>query len=333
MKAFHKALVVTGLCVSMALGVTGCAGKTLDGSKTVATVGEKTMTLGEANFLLRYQQSQIETYYESMLGDGVFGMDLYGDGTTLGDNMKDDVMTQLYEYYILEDKAAEYGVELTAEETAAITAAATAFLEENDADTKEQMTADQATIERVLTLMTIGQKTANAICASADVTVSDEDAAQRGFSYISISKGSDEEALTDEEILENKNLLAAAAASAASGNTLDAAAVEQGLTAYSGNYGKDNTGSYEDALIAALDALSEGEISDVIETDTNLYLAQLTAELDEEATASRKETLIANAQSEYYEEVMAEWKEAYSLTVEDAVWADVVFDRSYEVIE
>lgn len=333
MKVFHKALVVAGLCVSMALGVTGCAGKVLDGSQTVAAVGEKTMTLGEANFLLRYQQSQVETYYESMLGDGVFGMDIYGDGTTLGDNMKNDVMTQLQEYYILEDKAAEYGVELTEEDTAAITAAATAFLEENDTNAKEQMTADQATVERVLTLMTIGTRTANAICAAADVTVSDEDAAQRGFSYISISKGSDDEALTDDEIQANKDLLAAAAASAVSGNTLDAAAVEQGLSASSGSYGKDYTGSYEDALIAALDTLSEGEVSDVIETDTNLYLAQLTAELDEEATASRKQTLIANAQSEYYESVMTEWKEAYPLTIEDAVWDDVVFDRSYVIIE
>lgn len=333
MKAFHKALVVTGLCVSMALGVTGCAGKTLDGSKTVATVGEKTMTLGEANFLLRYEQVQIETYYETMLGDGVFGMDLYGDGSTFGAHMKDDIMTQMYEYYILEDKAAEYGVELTEEETTAITEAATAFLAANGTDVQEQMTADQATVERVLTLMTIGQKTANAICATADVTVSDEDAAQRGFSYISISKGSDEEALTDDEIQANKELLTAVAASVASGNTLDAAAVEQGLTASTGSYGKDYTSSYDDALIAALDALSEGEVSDVIETDTYLYLAQLTAELDEEATASRKATLIQNAQSEYYEEVMAAWKEAYPLTVVEAVWDDVVFDRSYELVE
>lgn len=333
MKVYHKALVVAGLCVSMALGVTGCASKPLDGGKTVATVGEKAMTLGEANFLLRYQQSQTETYYKSMLGDGLYEMDLYGDGSTYGQVIKDDVMAQMQEYYILEEKAADYGVTLTEDETAAITEVATAFLEENDDNAKEQMTADQATVERVLTLMTIGTKTVNVIYGEADVTVTDEEAAQRGFSYISISKGSGEEALSDDEIQESKDKLIAAAASAASGNTLDAAAVEQGLTAYSGSYGKDNTSSYDEAVIAALDALSEGEISDVIETETELYLVQLTAELDKEATESRRESLISTKTTEYYNELMTGWVEEYPLTVEEAVWDEVVFDRSYVIIE
>ena len=44
MKVYQKALVVAGLCVSMAAGLVGCGSKTLDGSQTVATVGEKTAT-------------------------------------------------------------------------------------------------------------------------------------------------------------------------------------------------------------------------------------------------------------------------------------------------
>lgn len=333
MRNYHKALVVAGLCVTMALGVTGCSSEPLDGSKIVATVGEKTMTLGEANFFLRFQQVQTETYYESMLGTGIYDMDLYGDGTTYGQNLKDDVMSQLHEYYILEEKAAEYGVELTEEEKTAITEAAKAFLEENGTDVQEQMTADQATIERLLALMTIGTNMVGEISMDAEITVTEEDAAQRGFSYISVSKGSGEDALPEDEIQASKDKLAAAAASAASGNTLDAAAVEQGLTAYSGNYGKDDTGSYDEAVIAALDALAEGEISDVIETETELYLVQLTDEYDEEATESKLQSLITAQQTEYYTSVMTAWMEEYPLTVDEAVWGDVVFDRSYDIIE
>ena len=189
MKVNHKALIVAGLCASMAFGMVGCGSDdVLDAGKTVATVGEKEMTLGEANFFLRYQQVQTEYYYESMLGEGIYDMDLYGDGSTYGENLKADVLAQLQEYYILEEKAAEYGVELTEDEKAAITAAATAFIEENDATVEEQMTADQATVERVLSLMTIGTKVVGEIALEADVTVSDEEAAQRGFSYISVAK-------------------------------------------------------------------------------------------------------------------------------------------------
>lgn len=333
MKVYYKALAATGLCAVLALGMTGCGDKALDGSQTVATVGEKNMTLGEANFLLRYEQVEVEAYYESMLGEGIYDMDLYGDGTTLGDNMKSDIITQMQEYYILEEKATEYGIELSEEESTAITEAATAFLEANGEDVQQQMTADQETIERVLTLMTVGTKTANAIAASADVTVTDEEAAQRGFAYISISKGSDEDALTEEEIQENKDKLELIAAGVAEGADFTVLAEEQELTANTGSYSADNTGYYAEEMLTALDALSEGEVSEVIETDTNLYLVQLTAELDEEATASRKQTLIANAQSDFYDTTMEGWKEEYPLNIVESVWKEVVFDRSYDLAQ
>lgn len=321
----YKALVAAGLCVTMAAGLVGCGGKTLDGSQTVATVGEKTVTLGEANFLLRYQQAETESYYESMLGEGFYNVDLMGTGETYGETVKGDVMTQIQEYCILEDKAAHYGVALTEEETAKITEVATTFLDANSAETKAQMTADQETVERVLTLMTVGMKTANVVAAGADITVTDEEAAQRGFSYVVLYK-------EDVDVEAAKEQLNAIAASVASGNTIDAAAVEQGTTAYSGNYGQDNSSSYAEEVITALDAMTEGEVSDIIETESELYLVQLTAELDEEATAERKESLMATRQSEYYNEIMDGWKAEYPLTIEEAVWKDVKFNNSYELV-
>lgn len=330
MKVFHKALVVTALCFSMVLGVTGCGSKPLDGTQTVATVGEKIVTLGEANFFLRYQQVQTESYYESMLGEGIYEMDLYGDGSTYGESLKSDVLDQMQEYYILEEKAADYGVEVTEEEKAAITEAATAFLEANDENAKEQMNADQATVERILTLMTIRSKMTTAIHAEADVTVTDDEAAQRGFSYVSVSKGSGEDALSEEEVQENKDKLTAMIESVNAGNTMDAAAIEQGLSAYSGSYGLGTESYYDEAVITALDAMTEGQVSDVIETDTELYVVQLTAELDEAATESRRESLMTTKQTEYMTSLLDTWKEEYPLTVEEAVWEQVVFDRSYE---
>ena len=116
MKVYCKKLAAAVMVVCMALGMTACGSKPLDGSQIVATVGEKEMTLGEANFLLRYQQVQTETYYESMLGEGIYEMDIYGNGTTFGESLKSDLMEQMQEYYVLEEKAAEYGIALTEEE-------------------------------------------------------------------------------------------------------------------------------------------------------------------------------------------------------------------------
>lgn len=332
MKVYQKALVVAGLCVSMAAGLAGCGSKTLDGSQTVATVGEKTITLGEANFLLRYQQAETESYYEQMLGEGFYNMDLMGTGEAYGETVKGDVMTQLQEYIILGEKAADYGVALTEEETAKITEVATAFLAANSDETKAQMTADQATVESVLTLMTVGMRTANMVAAEADITVTDEEAAQRGFSYVSVAKGSGDTALSEDEVQAAKDQLNSVAASVAGGNTIDAAAVEQGLTAYPGNYGEGNSVSYAAEMITALDAMAEGEVSEIIETETMLYLVQLTKEFDEEATAERKASLIQTKQSEYYNEVMDAWKAEAPLTIEEAVWKEVKFNNSYELV-
>ena len=330
MKVYCKKLVAAALVVCMALGMTACGSKPLDGSQIVATVGEKEMTLGEANFLLRYQQVQTETYYESMLGEGIYEMDLYGTGSTYAEDFKASIMEQMQEYYVMEAKAADYGIALTDEDTAAITEAAAAFLADNEDYTKEQMTADQATVEKILGLMTIRNRMENALHEEANVTVTDEEAAQRGFVYISVTKGSGDTALTEEEIQSYKDKLANVATAVKGGDTMEGAAVAEGMTAYTGSYGEGTDAYYSEEMIAGLEALKEGEVSDVIETETELYLLQVTADLDEDATASRKESLTMTKQSEYYNAVLTTWKAEYPLTVVDAVWEQVVFDRSYE---
>jgi hypothetical protein len=259
-------------------------------------------------------------------------MDLYGTGLPYGEEFKADVMEQMQEYYVLEAKAAEYGIALTEEETAAITDAAAAFLAANEDYTKEQMTADQATVERVLTLMTINSKMTAAIKAEADVTVTDEEAVQRGFSYVSMSKLDDEgEALSEADLQAAKDKLAAVSASVEAGNTMDAAAVENGLTSYPGNYGDATEVFYDEALIAALKETSEGAVTEIVETEKEIYLAVVTADVDEEATASRRETILNTKQTEYFNNILKAWVEEYPLNVNASVWETVVFDRSYEL--
>lgn len=176
MKVYHKVLVAAALVICMALGMTGCGSEPVDGSQVVATVGEKEMPLGEANFLLRFQQVQTESFYESMLGEGIYVKDVSGTGSTFGEDFKSNIMKEMQEYYVIEEKAADYGAALTEEETAEIKEAAKAFVEANKADTLEQMTADQATVERVLSLMKLRSKVEAAVKAEADVAETAEEA-------------------------------------------------------------------------------------------------------------------------------------------------------------
>lgn len=339
MKGSYKTLAAVGLCICMALGVTACGKGALDGKQTVATVGEKTMTLGEVNFLLRYQQSQTEAMYESMVGAGFYDKDLYGNGTTFGQMMKDTLMSGMQDYYILEEKAADYGVSLTDEEKEKITAAAKAFLKANEDYTKKQMTADQETVERVLTLMTYGSKMEDAIIAEANVTVTDEEASQRGFSYVKIDKTvKDEESgestpLSEEAIMENRAALEEVASIVAGGSELKVVAEMKKMTVTDGSYSADNTGSYPEEVITALNGLEEGEMSEIVETEDALYLLEVTAEVDAVATEARKNDLKKQKEGQYYNELMTKWREEYPLDVDEDVWSKVVFDRSYDMVK
>ena len=119
-------------------------------------------------------------------------------------------------------------------------------------------------------------------------------------------------------------------ASVEAGNTLDAAAVENGLSAYAGTYGEGTRAYYDADLIAALDETAEGSATAIVETDSELYLGVVTKELDEDATASRKETLVETKKTEHFNGVLTAWLEEYPITVDETVWEQIVFDRSYE---
>ena len=196
----------TGLKRGLVLGMTFClaasslAGcgkkKNLDTTAAIATLDGEEIPAGLANFLLRYQQAGFEVYYGSFLkayyGD-VWNSDLTGSGEAYGVEFKEEAMEELEKLLLAEKHMADYGVELTDEEKAAITDAAKEFIEENSEETLEVMSATQETVERFLTLYAIQAKVEVGMSADVDTEVSDEEAAQRTVSFVSFSQKTQEE--------------------------------------------------------------------------------------------------------------------------------------------
>ena len=99
------ALVLGGvICLS---ALTGCG---MDANKTVATLGEETVSVGIANFLCKYQKAQMDDLYMPYYGQDMWSADLYGTGVTMEDDMKDSVMTSLHELYTTKAHMADYNV-------------------------------------------------------------------------------------------------------------------------------------------------------------------------------------------------------------------------------
>lgn len=184
MSRYGKRILAAGVCATMTIGLlTGCSSST---GKTVAKMGDAEITLGEAEFMLRYNQAKTQGYLGALFGEGsnVFQQDLTGSGQAYGVTMKESVMNDLKDMILMEQHMSDYNVELTDEEKAAIEETAKEFLAENSKDVLKALAATEETVTRVLTLYTIQSKMQTAIEADVDTEVSDDEAAQKSIQYV-----------------------------------------------------------------------------------------------------------------------------------------------------
>ena len=130
------ALVLAGaMCLT---SLVGCGVKP---DETAATLGETKVTAGLVNFVCKYQKATIDDTYVAYFGEDFWKQDMYGYGTTMEEDLKTSVVNSLHELYSVKAHMADYKVELTDTEKAAITKAAQAFIAANSAEALEEMGA------------------------------------------------------------------------------------------------------------------------------------------------------------------------------------------------
>lgn len=329
------ALVLAGAMTSSVL-LAGC-GKSIDKDAVVATLGDKEISLGLANFMAQYQAITYDSWFLSSYGEGMWDQDVFGSGSTMTESVKDSVMEQLELDYLLEQHMEEYEVEITDEELADIQAAAEQFMKDNTKKAIKATGAEEEYVAEMLRLGRIASKMEKAIKAKADTNVSDEEAAQRTFSYIQIDTDSyqDADGNTVEYTEEEKEQLADTAASVAEAATDDfeGAAENNGYKVETYSYGADEDNSTMDKVATdAADDLKEGEVSGLLTAeDGTYYIVRLDSEFDEEATADKKEEIITTRQTEYYNEIKEGYLEEADWTVKEDVWKAVNFDELYTI--
>ncbi len=305
-----------GLGVCMVASVlTGCGkGKELDTAAAAATLDGEEIPAGLVNFYLRYQQAEFESsdgsWLKSYYGTDIWNVDLTGSGTPYGDTFKDSVVTALERMLLAEKHMGDYNVELTDEEKTAITQAAQDFMESNEEEVLEKMSATQENVERVLTLNTIQYKMETQMSADVDTEVSDEEAAQRTVSYVRFtaeteSDTEEAEAETETEAGSERETEAAAEAETEAAETENETvpaedATEASLTEAAAD--KTESADTEEATEGAeTEAVSEAETEADSEASTVAETETETEELDPELAAAREE---ARAQAEaFLEEV------------------------------
>lgn len=330
------ALVLAGvLCLTT---LVGCGAKSSD---TIATFGNEKVSFGVANFVIKYQKASVDdmyALYANMYGvDSLWSMDMTGSGSTTEATFKSEAMNMLHEMYTLKAHMADYGVELTEEENAKIKEVATAFLAANSQEALEELGATEELVIEVLTLYTIQAKMFDVMTADVDREVSDEEANMRGFSMIEIDltgHNNDESQWVEYTEDELKSIKADALAMKVelASKSLEDVAKEHNYEVVSNAYHKADT-SMDEVWLKALNGLAEGEVSDLVETESALYFFRIDKEVDEAATESNRANIIAEREYAAYEAAVGKLQENDGWKVDSALLNEIDFRNSFTIYE
>lgn len=340
-----------GLVLSMAgmLAVTllsGCQQKQVDNDQVLATIGDTEISYGLANFYARMVQSRYENYYTDLTGSTPSE---FWEQNFLGqvyeESVKSDLMDTLVELCLVSQHADEYDIALTEEEEKAIQKAAADFEEENDLETKKKVSGYAEYIEEYLRMFTIQKKMDAPMKEGVDEDISDEEAAQKSMKYVFFSYTKEEDSekkaeddskdkedggesseMSDDEKEELKTEAEKFAKELkdSEDKDIDALAEEADLEVETVTFDSE-TRVPDVTLIEEADQLKENESTDVIETDSGLYVAVVTSLLDRKATDEKKESMIEDRKDEQYDSLIEKWKGEIEITVDNDLWQGIDF--------
>ena len=347
MKLKKIVLVLLSAVLLPSFAMAGC-GKQVNVDASAATLDGKEISMGTANFMAQYQAVLMDSSLLSYYGEDMWEKDS-GDGTTMTESVKESVMEELQEYYLLDAHAADYGVTLTDEEKQAITSAAAQFMADNSEDAAKAMGATQETVEEMLRLRKIQTKMRAAIEAEIDTEVSEKECKQKTFSYVMFDKSASADTQTDDtqtddtddEETENAEKAAKEKAEAfleSIANDLSVAAEKEGYTVQTCSYGEgdlkedENTTSMSQEVLKAADKLKEGQFSKTVaESDSAYYVLHMDSTDDKKAAETKKESILSQRRTEKYNEVLEGYKDKSKWEINKDEWDKVNFDELYTV--
>lgn len=317
-------LLAAALCTGCLAGC-GEEREPVDGTAEAIRINGTSVNAGTANFLLRYQQATMVSYY------AMFGQDTSNlwnqetDGVVYGESFKESMLETIEQMFLLKEHAQEYGVSLSEEEIAAADAAAEEFMAANDAETLTTLGVTKEDVSGVLQLYAYQTKMYEPMVADTDTNVSDEEAAQSSITLVKVStEGTEKDEdgntieLTEEEKAAKKDqaqqiLDAVNASEDPASADMDSIAkgIDENLTAAEQSFGQNDESSVlDEKVVEAAKALSDGQLAEVVEgSDGAYYVVRMDQTLDREKTDAEKENIISDRKNERYTEVLQGWQD------------------------
>lgn len=330
-----KRILALGLVLMIVLmAFAGCkqtvVEENLDYDAIVMTIGENEITLREMYFMLKWNQSAYQAMASAQFGEDWYEQDLTGEGP-FGDYIKENIVSQLEEMYILCDNAEKYNVSLSEEELAEIEAVVKEMMSSNTEEAQKAMGLTEDIARKVATNYTLWAKVYNEIIRDVDTTVTTEEAAQKTYAYIyqqltTYNEDGTSSDMSTDEINSYYAMLKMVKDDVEAGKTFDEAAEEYGFSVATHSFGKQDDGSFND-INGLADELKVGEVSDIIPVEGGVFLLCMENDFDEEATESARTTLASEKQAEAFEAEYEVLKEGVTIELDEELWATCTFEQ------
>lgn len=313
------------LAAALTIGtLTGCS-SSLRGVKkedypmlTAAVYGNQEIPLSEVSYYLR----NIQYFYEMIYGS-YYGEDMWtttsGSSKTMEASVKENVLSEIYQICVLNEKAEELGIVLTEEDQRKIEAAVDEYLSGTAQKILDEVGLDRDGLIELYQRNALANLVWEDTVKDVDTEVSDEEAAQRRVTVIALSDSSQDFVSEEmkEEVLEALK----------EGKTMSEIAEEKNLVSSPYTLGE---GDYAESIGPAALALKEGEYEALhLEEYGVWYVIYCDSEFDEAATETKKGSIVTERKAAAFEEAYTEWKSAApAFEVDDDVIALLTMDTA-----
>lgn len=295
------------------------------------TVGEETVYYNEAMvYVLLLKQE-----YEPSLGEEIWDYDT-GEGISFEDKAKQEVIDEIIQLKIISSKAKELGIELDEDEKEEAIETATEHFNVITAEDKNKYGITLGTLDQVYRDNLLASKVFDITTSDTDTEVTDEEARQITIwqilikttkqdlngEIISLTPDQKQDALKNARDLLKKAKKEKDLKTFAKENT-EADKVEY-------TFGK---GDMNKEVEEAAFGLKTGQFSGVVVSEEGYHILYCANDFDENATADKKEDIILERQTKYFQDAYKKWLVDYKVTVNQKVWNQVSFKEAWELEE